>query len=433
MKLGVTLDNAILAVTISISVAFGCTPCFADILAGTYTGTVSSELGRVYRFDNQTGAELPGAIPAGSAGLDSIAGLAVGTDGHIYVSSQDQTTGGGAIFRFDGATGAPIGSGPFINFSDASHPDSQPGPIRFGPNGNLYVADFGSTSDFTGSHVRVFSPTGVELPPAATFLNKVGGITFAPSGDLYIGNFGTNSIVRVHEGTMSQFIPSDGNIGWPSSTLILPDGDLLVASMRNNKVLRYSTGGVNGVFRGVFAELPLIGDELDNPPTNYPSDLAFDADGNVMLAVLGPTVDPHENRGQILRFALEEGSVAGVPLGPLVESYAPISSIVWIKSADAVLGDYDSDGEVEFDDYLKWKNDYGKWVAKGGGADGNGDGIVNAADYTVWRNAFSAAPAVGAANVPEPSVMLLLGIAAIATFARSYSRTAARRISRFNA
>lgn len=419
--------RAILAIVFAQAVVvLGSPPCYADFLGGTYTGTVSSELGQVFRFHDQTGAELPGSIPSGSAGIDSVAGLAVGPDGRIYVSSQDQVTGGGAIFAFDGATGAPVGSGPFINFSDAAHPNSQPGPLRFGPNGNLYVADFGTTSVFTGSHVRVFSPSGVELAPAATFLNKVGGLTFAPNGDLYIGNFGTNSIVRVHEGTMSTFIPSDGNIGWPSSTLILPDGDLLVVSMRNNKVLRYTTGGATGIYRGVFAELPLMGDELDNPPTNYPSDLSFDADGNVMLAVLGPTTLPHDNRGQILRYGLAEGVVAGFPLGPLVQDYPPLSSAVWIASPNAILGDYNSSGQVEPNDYIKWKNDYGKWVAKGGGADGNGDGIVNAADYTVWRNAFSEISGLGATTVPEPSAVLLLGIGAVAVlFAprSSYVRT----------
>jgi hypothetical protein len=410
-KSGVTLGKAFLSAVFTTAVVFGYAPCFADILAGTYTGTVSSELGRVYRLDDHTGDVVSGGIPSGMSGIDSIAGLAVGPDGRIYVSSQDQVTGGGAIFAFDGTTGAPVGAVPFINFSDASHPNSQPGPIRFGPDGNIYVADFGTTHPFTSSHVRVFSPAGMELPPAATFINKVGGIAFAANGDMYVGNFGTNSVMRVRNGMMTNFIPSDGNIGWPSSALVLPDGDLLVASMRNNRILRYSTDGATGVLQGVFAEVPLMGDEIDNPPTNFPSDLSFDQDGNVMLAVLGPTVIPHEDRGQILRFALEEGSVAGIPLGPLVENYPPLSSAVWVASPDAILGDYNSDDIVDDFDYEKWKADYGKWVAKGGGADGNADGTVNAADYTVWRNALSSSLAAGAEVVPEPGGVLLFGVA----------------------
>jgi hypothetical protein len=390
----------------------GVSHCQADILAGTYTGTVSAELGRVFRFDDQTGEEIPGGVAAGAGGIDSIAGLAVGADGHIYVSSQDQVTGGGAIFKFDGTTGLQIGSGPFINFSDPAHPNSQPGVIRFGPDGNLYAADFGSTSAFTGSHVRVFSPSGTELAPAATFINKVGGLAFAPNGDLFIGNFGTNSILRVRNGVMSTFIPSDGRIGWPASLLVLPEGDLLVASMRNNRVLRYNIGDTTGTYEGIFAEVPLQGDELDVPPTNFPSDLSFDQDGNVMLAVLGPTVIPHEDRGQILRYALAEGSVAGVPLTPLAEEYPPFSSAIWIASPNASPGDFNSDDVVDLDDYQKWKADYGKWVAKGGGADGNADGVVNSADYSVWRNAISGSAGTGSAIVPEPSSLLSILLAA---------------------
>jgi DNA-binding beta-propeller fold protein YncE len=398
-------------------------PCWADILAGTYTGTVSSELGRVFRFDDQTGDEKPGGVAAGAGGIDSIAGLAIGADGHIYVSSQDQVTGGGAIFKFDGATGAQIGAGPFIHFSDAGHPNSQPGVIRFGPDGNLYAADFGTTSTFTGSHVRVFSPSGTELAPAATYINKVGGLAFAPNGDLFIGNFGTNSILRVRNGVMSTFIPSDGRIGWPASLLVLPDGDLLVGSMRNNRVLRYGIGETSGVYEGIFAEVPLMGDEIDVPPTNYPSDLSFDQDGNVMLAVLGPTVIPHEDRGKILRYALQEGSVAGMPLGPLVEGYPPLSSAIWVASPDALAGDFDSNGVVEMDDYLKWKADYGKWVARGGGADGNADGVVNAADYTIWRNEVSASSGIGSITTPEPSTMFLVISAATMMFVGCRTRS----------
>ncbi len=81
-------------------------------------------------------------------------------------------------------------------------------------------------------------------------------------------------------------------------------------------------------------------------------------------------------------------------------------------------GDYNGDGLVDTNDYLKWKADYGTTVAAAGsGADGNGDGIVDAADYLVWRNNFSSSDpllAAGPTTVPEPStiaVALLAGLA----------------------
>lgn len=44
--------------------------------------------------------------------------------------------------------------------------------------------------------------------------------------------------------------------------------------------------------------------------------------------------------------------------------------------------DFDLDGDVDADDYAKWKSDYGQNAE----SDANGDGLSNAADYVIWRN-----------------------------------------------
>ena len=66
----------------------------------------------------------------------------------------------------------------------------------------------------------------------------------------------------------------------------------------------------------------------------------------------GPPSDPCQEgcRGQILRFALDEGSVAGTLLETLVDAYPPMGSIAWIRPADAIRGDYNSDGAVDADE-----------------------------------------------------------------------------------
>lgn len=48
-------------------------------------------------------------------------------------------------------------------------------------------------------------------------------------------------------------------------------------------------------------------------------------------------------------------------------------------------GDYDADGNVDFDDYAVWRRDVGR-TGLGLAADGNGNGTVDAADYALWRN-----------------------------------------------
>jgi len=75
-----------------------------------------------------------------------------------------------------------------------------------------------------------------------------------------------------------------------------------------------------------------------------------------------------------------------------------------------LVGDYDNDGEVDDEDFLIWKQEFGLTVDPVGiGADGNGDGIVNALDFAVWRNNLGAtADPPGGATVPEPGSILLL-------------------------
>ena len=245
---------------------FGLAPlqlaCFADLLGGDF------KFNGVARFHDVTGQQVVGSIPAGSAELEGTAGLAVGPDGNIYVASQNT----GEILRFSGTTGAPLHApagipggrdGLFSILNGPGHASGQPGPLRFGPDGNLYVADFG------GSTVRVFNgTTGTEFPtPAVTGLGPPGGLTFAPDGDLYVGNFGTSAIIRVHNGQKSTFIASGtGPILTPSALLFLQNGDLLIVSMYANAIHRYSA---SGAYLGEFARI------APDPPTVDITQLPF--------------------------------------------------------------------------------------------------------------------------------------------------------------
>lgn len=82
-------------------------------------------------------------------------------------------------------------------------------------------------------------------------------------------------------------------------------------------------------------------------------------------------------------------------------------------------GDANLDGVVDSLDYLAWKSGFG--IAQGAllhQGDFNGDGMVDAADYTIWRNNLGAGAAPllavgGGAAVPEPSAVLLCGLALV--------------------
>ncbi|QDT69303.1 hypothetical protein MalM25_22390 [Planctomycetes bacterium MalM25] len=78
--------------------------------------------------------------------------------------------------------------------------------------------------------------------------------------------------------------------------------------------------------------------------------------------------------------------------------------------APALPGDYDSDGDIDADDYGVWRASYGE-AGEGLAADGNADGVVDAADFTVWRDA--AANAAASRAVPEPTSLGLFFLAAL--------------------
>jgi hypothetical protein len=96
--------------------------------------------------------------------------------------------------------------------------------------------------------------------------------------------------------------------------------------------------------------------------------------------------------------------------------------------APLLPGDYDYDGDVDGDDYTKWRETIGSTTDLR--ADGNDDGTVNAADYVVWRKHLPPPPA-SAASVPEPNASLLavLGIFAACVGWHRLSAGCARPLS----
>jgi sugar lactone lactonase YvrE len=396
---------------------FAATPCFADILGADFF------FNSVLRLDHQSGAYLPGGITGGfpgSAGLESPAGVTVGPDGNIYVSSQ----GTGEILFYEGSTGAALPSplpggrdGLFAALADATSPNPAPAHLAFGPDGHLYVGDFNSP------RVRVVNGTsGAQLPDAAAVATNVGGLAFGPDGDLYVGDFSAAMVWRVDNGVAQPFFaPQTGGLATPAALLFTPDNYLLVVDLYGNQIIKYDSNGQNPQQFAVIP--PAIPDPLPpgvNVPSNNPSDIAFDQDGNLLVSALGLTYPP-DNRGAIHRYTLDGQYVEQVAGG-----LPAIGAVAWIASLDAVRGDYDENGTVEAADYNKWQADFGKWVAKGGGADGSGNGVVDAADYVVWRDALGGAVAASAAAVPEPAAGLL-AIVAGAVALVSQARRARRR------
>jgi hypothetical protein len=97
-----------------------------------------------------------------------------------------------------------------------------------------------------------------------------------------------------------------------------------------------------------------------------------------------------------------------------------------------LLGDYDTDADVDGADFLLWQRTLGSTVATGSGADGSGNGLVDAEDLVIWKTHFgdTAGTAVAvisshATSVPEPGA---LGMAFFGAMAIAARRAFARRL-----
>jgi hypothetical protein len=73
--------------------------------------------------------------------------------------------------------------------------------------------------------------------------------------------------------------------------------------------------------------------------------------------------------------------------------------------------DFDNDGDVDGADFLTWQRNVG---AAGGNSQGDadGNGQINGLDLAAWRAEFGPAAAAAVGAVPEPSTVLLGGVAA---------------------
>src|SRR5262249_52417339 len=125
----------------------------------------------VYQFDSTTGMLVNTLVaPNSQATLQGPAGMTVGPDGNLYLSSQfnnsivemDATTH--SLFTFiDSSVLGPIATANGLTFSPAG--------LRFGPDGNLYVSLNGGQFATSGGAVIRFdlSSSGGTLHYAGTF------------------------------------------------------------------------------------------------------------------------------------------------------------------------------------------------------------------------------------------------------------------------
>jgi hypothetical protein len=186
-------------------------------------------------------------------GVDGAQSARFGPDGDLYVACEQSAQ----VLRLDGVTLAPLGV--FVGDDPLTPADETGGLVAptgavFGPDGNLYVADFVGDDVLrydgtTGAFIDTFVPAGTG--GVAAIDGPDAGLVFGPDGDLYVPGFESDSVVRF-DGVTGAFEAvvmraSQGLLN-PRSLVFRDDGVLYVSSWGNNRILRATWGEAPTVF-----------------------------------------------------------------------------------------------------------------------------------------------------------------------------------------
>ncbi|MEX2168375.1 MAG: NHL repeat-containing protein [Pirellulales bacterium] len=143
----------------------------------------------ILRFDD-SGSLLGEFVPATSGGLDGPAGMAIGQNGNLFV-----TSGIDSILEFDGNTGE------FVRVFASGEGLSKPRGIVFGPNGNLFV-----TNDNTDAVTQFDGATGTFIDAFAvgSGLDHPYDLVFKPAAvpEHIVGDYNRNGIVDAADYTI---------------------------------------------------------------------------------------------------------------------------------------------------------------------------------------------------------------------------------------
>lgn len=166
--------------------------------------------------------------------LDGSGDLSVGPDGHIYVADFGDT-----LNNANGTTVSRISlNGEVSTFATGLAGASG---NEFDASGNLIQANIG------GNRVDRIAPDGTVTTIASTGLQGPVGVAIGADGTIYVANCNGQSIVRLDNGA-GVTVTSGGSLSCPNGLTIDPDGNLYAVNFNNGNVIKVAPDGTQSIF-----------------------------------------------------------------------------------------------------------------------------------------------------------------------------------------
>jgi sugar lactone lactonase YvrE len=210
---------------------------FAQII--DYEMLVSSRnTNSVKRFNGQNGEYIDDFVPANTAGLSLPQDIRTGPEGNILVSGRGNTS----ILMFDKV------SGDFIQPFTSGYTLDNPTKITFGPDGNLYVSQWGTMKNKV---VRFNGSTGEFIDEFTPSLNLALGHAWDSDGNLYVACYGSKDVRQFDtSGNFSGVFTEAGHLQGPTYLWFDGKGNLFVEDWILGSVIQFNAS--TGVFIKTF-------------------------------------------------------------------------------------------------------------------------------------------------------------------------------------
>ena len=229
-------------------------------------------------------------------------------DGSYYVSSTASYPGSVLHYSASGAYLDTLGAN-----DGTPAPLAVPGTLVFGPNGHLYVGDFGA-----GKIYQYDTTSATQQYLAADTIDvgyTPGGISFATDGtdDLFVGDLDAQAVFRYHSTDPPTTLVAPGSGLNPAALLAEPyGGKLLIADLDfgfeptgHHQIMSYDFG-TSSTSQFINLTHPVgTGPSAGLPP--QPTSMLFDRDGNLLV---GLSAD-HTLDGAVEKFNIDNGALMG--------------------------------------------------------------------------------------------------------------------------